>query len=70
MVRSNDPDEAQAGVDLTALEESGTVDTVLGATAFDTSLVQATGWYDGGELTIERLLASRRSGRVAASPAA
>jgi uncharacterized phage protein (TIGR02218 family) len=43
--------DARCGVDLTALEESGTVDTVISATTFETSLVQATGWYDGGELT-------------------
>jgi uncharacterized phage protein (TIGR02218 family) len=43
--------DARCGVDLTAFEESGAVDAVIGATAFETSLVQATGWYDGGELT-------------------
>jgi uncharacterized phage protein (TIGR02218 family) len=42
--------DARCGVDLAALEESGTVDTVSSATAFETALVQATGWYDGGEL--------------------
>jgi uncharacterized phage protein (TIGR02218 family) len=41
--------DARCGVDLTALEESGTVDLV-GATAFETTLAQATGWYDGGQL--------------------
>ena len=46
-----DLSDARCGVDLTALEESGTVDVVLGATAFETTLAQATGWYDGGELT-------------------
>ena len=43
--------DARCGVDLAALEESGAVDTVTSATAFETTLVQATGWYDGGELT-------------------
>jgi uncharacterized phage protein (TIGR02218 family) len=43
--------DARCGVDLAALEEGGTVDAVTGATAFETTLVQATGWYDGGELT-------------------
>jgi uncharacterized phage protein (TIGR02218 family) len=43
--------DVRCGVDLTALEESGTVDTVTSATAFMTTLAQATGWYDGGELT-------------------
>jgi uncharacterized phage protein (TIGR02218 family) len=48
---SADLGDARCGVDLAALEESATVDAVTGATAFETSLVQATGWYDGGELT-------------------
>jgi len=43
--------DARCGVDLTALEESGTVSAVSSMTAFQTSLVQGTGWYDGGELT-------------------
>jgi uncharacterized phage protein (TIGR02218 family) len=43
--------DARCGVDLAALEESGAVGTVTSATAFATTLVQATGWYDGGELT-------------------
>jgi uncharacterized phage protein (TIGR02218 family) len=43
--------DARCGVDLVALEESGTVITVTSATIFESSLVQATGWYDGGELT-------------------
>jgi uncharacterized phage protein (TIGR02218 family) len=43
--------DVRCGVDLTALEESGTVDTVTSATAFMTTLAQATGWHDGGELT-------------------
>ena len=43
--------DARCGVDLAALEESGTVGTVIGATALETTLAQATGWYDGGELT-------------------
>jgi uncharacterized phage protein (TIGR02218 family) len=43
--------DTRCGVDLAALEENGTVDTVISATSFETSLVQATGWYDGGELT-------------------
>jgi len=42
--------DARCGVDLAALEESGTVSAVSSITAFQTSLVQATGWYDGGEL--------------------
>jgi uncharacterized phage protein (TIGR02218 family) len=48
---SADLGDARCGIDLTALEESGAVGTVLGATAFETTLAQATGWYDGGELT-------------------
>ena len=48
---SADLGDARCGVDLAALEESGTVDSVTSATAFETTLVQATGWYDGGELT-------------------
>jgi uncharacterized phage protein (TIGR02218 family) len=43
--------DARCGIDLAALEETGTVGAVTSATAFETSLVQATGWYDGGELT-------------------
>jgi uncharacterized phage protein (TIGR02218 family) len=43
--------DARCGVDLAALEESGAVNAVISATAFTTVLVQATGWYDGGELT-------------------
>jgi uncharacterized phage protein (TIGR02218 family) len=43
--------DARCGVDLVALEESGTVDAVTSATVFETTLAQATGWYDGGELT-------------------
>jgi uncharacterized phage protein (TIGR02218 family) len=43
--------DTRCGVDLAALEESGTVDAATSATAFETSLVQATGWYNGGELT-------------------
>jgi uncharacterized phage protein (TIGR02218 family) len=43
--------DGRCGVDLAALEESGAVDTVTSATAFITTLAQATGWYDGGELT-------------------
>ena len=48
---SADLGDARCGVDLAALEESGAVGTVTSATAFATTLVQATGWYDGGELT-------------------
>ena len=48
---SADLGDARCGVDLSALEESATVDAVTGATAFETTLVQATGWYDGSELT-------------------
>jgi len=47
---SADLGDARCGVDLTALEESGTVTAVMSTTVFETSLVQATGWYDGGEL--------------------
>jgi hypothetical protein len=43
--------DARCGVDLVALGESGTFGSVTGATAFETVLAQATGWYDGGELT-------------------
>ena len=42
--------DARCGVDLTAIEESGTVSAVSSISAFQTSLLQATGWYDGGEL--------------------
>jgi uncharacterized phage protein (TIGR02218 family) len=48
---SADLGDARCGVDLAALEENGTVDAVTSATAFSTTLAQATGWYDGGELT-------------------
>jgi uncharacterized phage protein (TIGR02218 family) len=48
---SADLGDARCGADLTTFEESGTVGTVTSATAFETMLVQATGWYDGGELT-------------------
>ena len=48
---SADLGDARCGADLTTLEESGTVDTVTSATAFETTLAQASGWYDGGELT-------------------
>ena len=48
---SADLGDTRCGVDLTALEESGTVTAITSATIFETSLVQATGWYDGGELT-------------------
>jgi uncharacterized phage protein (TIGR02218 family) len=47
---SADLGDARCGVDLAALEEGGTVDAVTSATAFETTLAQATGWYDGGEL--------------------
>ena len=43
--------DGRCGVDLSALDESGTVSVVTSATAFETVLAQATGWYDGGELT-------------------
>ncbi len=43
--------DARCGVDLAALEETGTVDAAASATVFETTLVQATGWYDGGELS-------------------
>jgi uncharacterized phage protein (TIGR02218 family) len=48
---SADLGDARCGVDLTALEESGTVVAVTSATAFKTTLAQVTGWYDGGELS-------------------
>src|ERR687897_323429 len=40
--------DARCGVDLTALEENGTVTVVTSATTFESSLAQATSWYDGG----------------------
>jgi uncharacterized phage protein (TIGR02218 family) len=43
--------DARCGVDLAALEEGGSVVSVTSDTTFETSLAQATGWYDGGELT-------------------
>ncbi len=43
--------DARCGVDLAALEESGTVTAVTSATAFAAALAQPTGWYDGGELS-------------------
>jgi uncharacterized phage protein (TIGR02218 family) len=43
--------DARCGVDLTALEESGTVSSVTSGTTFEAMLAQVTGWYDGGELT-------------------
>ena len=43
--------DVRCGVDLTALEESGGVVSVTSDTTFETSLAQATGWYDGGELS-------------------
>jgi uncharacterized phage protein (TIGR02218 family) len=42
--------DARCGVEVAALEESGAVAAVASATVFATSLLQATGWYDGGEL--------------------
>jgi uncharacterized phage protein (TIGR02218 family) len=42
--------DARCGVDLAALEEVGTVTAVTSITTFETSLAEATGWYDGGEL--------------------
>jgi uncharacterized phage protein (TIGR02218 family) len=48
---SADLGDARCGIDLAALEESGTVGTVTSATGFETTLAQPTGWYDGGELT-------------------
>ena len=48
---STDLGDARCGVDLAAFAESGAVTAVTNATTFATSLVQATGWYDGGELT-------------------
>jgi uncharacterized phage protein (TIGR02218 family) len=43
--------DARCGVDLASLEESSSVTGVSGVTTFETSLAEATGWYDGGELT-------------------
>ena len=43
--------DARCGVDLAVLGESGTVVTVSSATAFEAALAQASGWYDGGELS-------------------
>ncbi len=48
---SADLGDARCGIDLAALEESGSVTSVTSDTAFESSLAQATGWYDGGELT-------------------
>jgi uncharacterized phage protein (TIGR02218 family) len=48
---SADLGDSRCGVDLASLEESGSVTSVVGVTTFETSLAQATGWYDGGELT-------------------
>ncbi len=48
---SADLGDGRCGVDLTTLEENGTVDAVTSASAFETTLAQASGWYDGGELT-------------------
>jgi uncharacterized phage protein (TIGR02218 family) len=48
---SADLGDARCSIDLTALEESGAIDAVTSATVFETTLAQATGWYDGGELT-------------------
>jgi uncharacterized phage protein (TIGR02218 family) len=42
--------DARCGVDLAALEESGSVTAVTSITTVETSLAEATGWYDGGEL--------------------
>ena len=43
--------DSRCGVDLAILEESGSVTSVVGYTTFESSLAQATRWYDGGELT-------------------
>ena len=43
--------DSKCGVDLTALEESGSVTSVTSDTTFNASLTQATGWFDGGELS-------------------
>jgi uncharacterized phage protein (TIGR02218 family) len=43
--------DARCSVDLSSFEESGIVSAVGSATTFETALAQATGWYDGGELT-------------------
>ena len=48
---SADLGDARCGIDVMALQENGSVTSVVGDTAFETSLAQATGWYDGGELT-------------------
>ena len=48
---SADLGDARCGIDAMALQESGSVTSTVGDTAFETSLAQATGWYDGGELT-------------------
>jgi uncharacterized phage protein (TIGR02218 family) len=47
---SADLGDTRCGVNLAALQESGTVSAVTSATIFEASLMQATGWYDGGEL--------------------
>ena len=43
--------DARCGIDLAALEESSSVSSVTSDTSIETTLAQATGWYDGGELT-------------------
>ena len=43
--------DSKCGVDLTLVEESGSVTSVTSDTTFETSLADPTGWYDGGELT-------------------
>jgi uncharacterized phage protein (TIGR02218 family) len=48
---SADLGDTRCGVDLAALEESGSVTSVTSDTTFEASLAQVTGWYDGGELT-------------------
>jgi hypothetical protein len=46
--------DARCAVNLAALEKSGTVDTVIDGTTFETTLVQGTGWYDGSETLVDR----------------
>ena len=47
--------DARWGVDLTPFEESAAVGTVISATTFEASPVQATRWYDAGKLLDARL---------------
>ena len=43
--------DVRCSVDLATLEDLGSVTSVTSDTSFEITLAQATGWYDGGELT-------------------